>query len=203
MSRFNCMGRSINKEAENNIFDWGPNNNIVIVNTPAKSSVINLTNKNRVMMRDVIIKYHPLFKIAESLRDAGLADPDMFNVPRLVEQSLAAVGGYTVVNAYGYDFSDYSDSKTTTVSQYDKILSIGNVQNKIGALRVTTYNPFTNKLDYFYLPQSFVVKYREDSCKKNDRNGERIRTSWTKKTDHYRIFESYRLSSFEELALAK
>jgi hypothetical protein len=174
---------------------------VPIVVTPAASRVINTTKKNILIMKEIIFQYHPDYISNKTLQEYGLKEPDNANVPRLVEQSLAAIGGYTFIDANGYDFSDFSDSKTTTVAEYDRAMRIGNVQNKIGALRITTYNPHNNTLSYFFMPKPAVDEFKENNGTKKDATGKRIRTTWNEEKDHYNFFESFRLPSFEKLAL--
>ena len=114
---------------------------------------MNLT-KNEVLMRDVIIKYHPEFRKSASLREQGMKHPDMFNIEYLVEQSLAAVGPYEFVDEAGYDFTDFSDSKTVTVNAKTGNTCIRSVEAKIGALRVVAFNAITGETDYFFVPDS-------------------------------------------------
>jgi hypothetical protein len=156
-------------------------------------------SKNLVLMRDVICKYHPRFVESLGLRKYGLDNPQMFNVERLVEESLAAVGGYDYVDEDGYDFSDFSDSKTTSISLKTRIASVGNVENKIGALRITSYNPHLDSLAYFFVSQT-DVKYVKLPCYGNSSHKERIRFTWHPNDDHYNSFEDYRKDDFESLA---
>ena len=204
MSRTKCEG-SVNKESWNNLYEPDVKDDAYFEKAEmsiAEISEINITKKNRMIMEQVISVHHPLFNIEGPFRSAGLNDPDMFNITRLVEQSLAAIGPYDFINAYGYDFTDYSDSKTATVSQYNKMMTIGNVQNKIGALRVTAYNPYTNTLDYFYLPKNVVDECKEKNKTVKNPSGERIRTTWNIITNHYNTFEPHRVKTFNELAFA-
>jgi hypothetical protein len=160
-------------------------------------------SKSLVLMRDVICVYHPEFINSEDLRKFGVKNPDIFNVERLVEESLAAVGHYNFVNATGYDFlPDFSDSKTATVATYDNVMAIGSIESKIGALRVTIYNPHKQSLDYMFMPFKDWKKYKECSYGKNEHK-ERLRTRWNQKNDHYNSFEQFRVKTFEELALAQ
>ena len=55
-------------------------------------------SKNLVLMRDVICIYHPEFRISKDLRAYGMKHPEIFNVERLIEESLAAVGPYEFVD---------------------------------------------------------------------------------------------------------
>lgn len=167
--------------------------------------------KNLVFMRDIVCKYHPEFRKSRSMRMRGLKHPKIFNIERLIEESLAAVGGYDFVDKAGYDFNDvaYSDSKTVTVvnnggPKQTKVIIIASVENKIGSLRVTIYNPFKNSIDFMYIPKKDVQYWMENSGTTGTANKfkQRIRTSWNPERDDYNKLEQYRVSSFEELALA-
>ena len=158
-------------------------------------------SKNLVLMRDVISIYHPEFRASKDLRAYGVKHPDIFNVERLIEESLAAVGPYEFVDESGYDFTDYSDSKTTTVAEYDNIMAIGSVESKIGALRITIYNPHKQALDYMYMPYRAWQRFKECSYGKSEHK-ERLRVRWNASHDHYNSFEDFRVRSFEDLAQA-
>jgi len=152
-------------------------------------------------MRDVISIYHPEFRISKDLRAYGIKNPDIFNTERLIEESLAAVGPYEFVDESGYDFTDYSDSKTTTVAEYDNVMAIGSVESKIGALRITIYNPHKQALDYMYMPYRDWQRLKECSYGKSEHK-ERLRVRWNARNDHYNSFENFRVKSFEDLARA-
>ena len=153
-------------------------------------------------MRDVICIYHPEFRKSRDLQSYGLKHPDIFNVERLIEESLAAVGNYLLVDREGYDFSDYSDSKTTTVNLNSRVGTVGSVETKIGALRITAYNPFKNAADYFFVSRQ-DLKYVKSPCYGVNDHKERIKFTYSKKSDSYGMFEDYRVDNFKELARAK
>ena len=159
-------------------------------------------SKNLVLMRDVICIYHPEFRKSRDLQSYGLKHPDIFNVERLIEESLAAVGNYLLVDREGYDFSDYSDSKTTTVNLNSRVGTVGSVETKIGALRITAYNPFKNAADYFFVSRQ-DLKYVKSPCYGVNDHKERIKFTYSKKSDSYGMFENYRVDNFKELARAK
>jgi hypothetical protein len=159
-----------------------------------------MITKELVLMRDVIIKHHPKFVNSADMQRVGMECPGYFNVEHLVEETLAAVGGYQFVDAEGYDFSDFSDSKTTTVNANTGQVMVGSVETKIGALRITAFNPFKGSLDYFYVPRSQLNRVRSP-CYGNNSHKERILFNYSRKQrDTYGWFEDYRVSSFEELA---
>lgn len=160
-------------------------------------------SKNHVLMRDVICRYHPAFVQSSDLRKYGLAHAEIFNVERLIEESLAAVGGYDFVDEAGRDFNDRwnSDSKTTTVipDGASKTAIITGVENKIGSLRVTVYNPFKDSVDFLYIPRVSVAAIKE-CCYGKSAYKEKIRARWNANKDYYNSCERFRIGSFEELA---
>lgn len=158
-------------------------------------------SKHLTLMRDVICIHHPEFAASQDLRRYGLKHPDIFNIERLIEESLAAVGPYRFVDEEGYDFSDYSDSKTTTININTRVGTISSVETKIGALRITAYNPFKQQPDYFFVSKR-DMKYVKSPCYGNNSHKERILFTYSTKGDAYGIFEDYRVKSFEELAAA-
>lgn len=162
-------------------------------------------SKNLVLMRDIIVKYHPEFSRSADLRSYGIKHAEIFNCERLIEECLAAVGGYDFVDEAGRDFNDTwnSDSKTTTVIQegHSRVTTIGSVENKIGSLRITIYNPFKDAVDFAYVPRRAVARLKEPNYGKNCHK-ERIRCRWTEKLDHYNSLEYFRVNTFEALAQA-
>ena len=155
-------------------------------------------------MRDVICKYHPRYLNNKALQDDGMKNPEGHAVERLVEESLAAAsrGAYEFVDEVGYDFTDKSDSKTVTVRRIkgtDKTnMSVGKVENKIGALRTVIYNTITEQLDFMYMPFTEWQPLRSRALYPQ----ERIVGSWSVTKQSYGRLEKYRVSSFEELATA-
>jgi hypothetical protein len=158
--------------------------------------------REAVLMRDLICIYHPEFVSSQDMRRCGLRRPDLFNVERLVEESLAEVGGYKFVDADYYDFDDFSDSKTTTVNLNTRRAEIGNVEGKIGALRITAYNPHRDRLDFFYVPQRDMNSVRMP-CYGISSHKERIYFKWNHHHDHYNSFHDFKVQDFVELAQAR
>jgi hypothetical protein len=152
-------------------------------------------------MRDVICVYHPSFNSSRDLQKFGLEMPERFNIERLIEETLAAVGPYRYVDKEGYDFTDYSDSKTTTINANTRVGTIGSVETKIGALRITAYNPFKEAADFFY-DSKRDLKYVKSPCYGVNDHKERIVFTYSSKSDAYGMFEDYRVKDFRELACA-
>ena len=158
-------------------------------------------SKSLVLMRDVICVYHPSFSSSPDLQKFGLEMPERFNIERLIEETLAALGPYRYVDEAGYDFTDYSDSKTTTINANTRVGTIGSVETKIGALRITAYNPFKDAADFFYVSKR-DLKYVKSPCYGVNDHKERILFTYTAKGDTYNTFDDYRVENFRELALA-
>jgi hypothetical protein len=161
-------------------------------------------NKQAVFMRDVVCEYHPDFKSNSSLKQFALAMPARFNIELLIEETLAHVGGMQFVDESGYDFlPDYSDSKTVTVNRNSRVAEISSVETKIGAIRITAYNPFKGSCDYFFVPRASVALVKEPCYARKSVLKERIKFTYSSRGDHYGKFEQYRVASFPALALAR
>lgn len=159
-------------------------------------------NKNYVLIRDIITKYHPDFNTSNDVREFALKNHDVLNVERLIEYTLAHVGGMDFVDAEGYDFLPcYSDSKTVSISRATRDAYIGSVENKIGALRITAYNPHRDRVDFFYVPKEQVPLVKR-ACYGKSMFKQRILFCYSEK-DHYNSFEKYRVPTFVDLATAR
>ena len=152
-------------------------------------------------MRDVICRYHPSFKSSPDLQKFGLEMPERFNIEHLIEETLAAIGPYQFVDEEGYDFTDLSDSKTTTINANTRVGTVSSVETKIGALRITAYNPFKDAADFFYVSKR-DLQYVKSPCYGVNSHKERILFTYSTKGDTYGMFEDYRVETFGELALA-
>ena len=158
-------------------------------------------SKSLVFMRDVICMYHPSFKSSPDLQKFGLEMPERFNIEHLIEETLAAIGPYQFVDEEGYDFTDLSDSKTTTINANTRVGTVSGVETKIGALRITAYNPFKDAADFFYVSKR-DLQYVKSPCYGVNSHKERILFTYSTKGDTYGMFEDYRVETFGELALA-
>lgn len=159
-------------------------------------------SKHLVLMREVICKYHPLFKRSKERAELALTRPEIFNVEKLVEESLSHLGSYDYVDADHADFSDGSDSKTATIDKNKKVGYITNVissagEYKAGALRCIIYNPFDMNLLYFFLPKRAWTPLVSVSQGKG-----RIMFYYSLNNNSISRFENYRVNSFKQLALA-
>jgi hypothetical protein len=168
-------------------------------------------SKHSVFMKEIVCKYHPEFTSSPDLQRYGLKHPEIFNIERLIEESLAAVGGYDFVDDEGRDFNcpDNSDSKTVSIVNNggysnSKVIIIKNVDTKIGSLRVTIYNPYKEDVDFLYIPKRYVRTLMENDGTSGRASGikQRIRGTWNDYHDDYNKLERFRIMSFEALAKA-
>ena len=156
-------------------------------------------SKELVFIREIISKYHPKFTHSIDLKRTGIESPEIFHVERLIEETLACVGNMQFVDAEGYDFlPDFSDSKTVSVNAKSRYAEITGVENKIGALRITVYNTFTNCADFFFVPKNDLDQIKLACYGKNSFK-ERVRFRYNEK-GHYNYFEDFRVDTFEQLA---
>lgn len=164
-------------------------------------------SKNLVLIRDVLVKYHPDFVKNRTLQKMALSRPHIFNVERLIEEALAAVGGYNFVDETGRDFDcpNNSDSKTASLLRNKNsaiTLTVSGVECKIGSLRITIYNPFADRVDFMYIPEK-KMRLVKRACYGKNQHKQRIIGTWNQFTDSYNSMENFRKLSFEELATAR
>ncbi len=155
------------------------------------------------MLREIVFPHHPAFQNPQ-VQTFALANPEVYNIERLIELTLAHVGGMKFVDEVGYDFlPDYSDSKTVSVNKDSYKAEFSGVENKIGALRVTVYNPITDTVAFFFLPKRQVRAVKRD-CYGVNSHKERIVFSYSRvHSDSYGYFDDYRVTTFRELARAR
>lgn len=93
-----------------------------------------------------------------SLTRKGLID-----VGTLVEEAMLSVGEFQrSFTGRGEDFDDQSDSKKVVVSLKDntqgtRAATIGNIDTKIGYLRVVAADPFSGDIHFFLIPNHEIV----------------------------------------------
>ena len=112
-----------------------------------------------------------------------LKNIDDFNIPKLVEKTIAKLGNHKVVDGHGFDLSDGSEIKTTSIVK--NRLEISSVVSttgalKKGALRVVVYNSATDSIEYYFLPKTFWSTLKRS---KNVQNRERIFVSYSYEND--------------------
>lgn len=168
-------------------------------------------SKSLVLMRDVICLYHPKFRKSKDLRAYGMEHPDIFNVERLVEESLATLGPYKFIDGDHADFSDGTDSKTASIrfnpvrpglnSHAGEISAVSTAGggHKLGALRCTIYNPHKDNLKFYFLPKSM---WRHNITIHPSSGIGKIMYTYNRAGDYISKFEGFECSSFKELARA-
>jgi len=169
-------------------------------------------SKEFLLMRDIICEYHPSFIKNKKLRKFGLEQPNIFKVEKLVEQSMSSFGLYEHIDAAYADFSDGSDSKTSSISPntkpdkkncyYGEIGGVSRITGgeKSGALRCVIYNPHKEDLRYYFLPKSMWI----NNIRIHKASGiGRISFSYNVVKDIIPKFEGYECVEFEELAFAE
>lgn len=131
--------------------------------------------KTSCILHEIIFKYHPDFKNDAHSRRIFEKHQDVINIEKLVEQTMAHIGGYNFVDGHGYDFDDgekydcpNSECKTASVrmnpvprgSRVSHVLEISNIcrtgpqgGQKCGALRVVLYNAVTHSLNFYFIPK--------------------------------------------------
>jgi len=166
-------------------------------------------------MRDVICIYHPAFRKSLDLRALGMKHPDIFNVAKLIEESLAAVGHYKVTDGYHADFSDGTDSKTASITKTASIRASNSYHGEItgvttagghlkaGALRCTIYNPHKDSLRFYFLPKSMWSRHVPPMyIPGRRRHCGALWYYYNKLHDRIVKLHEYECSSFKELARA-
>lgn len=173
----------------------------------------NKIKKSRTFLKNFLFDNCSVFEgFSEEQKAKAIEYARSYDVEYLTEIAMAEVGGYDYVDADGYDFSDYSDSKTATVVHNGvtvygsprQVVIIPNVDTKIGALRIVVYNPYTENTDFFFIPAQELCYLMENDGNKSRESGPkmRIRTTWSIKNG-YNGWNQYQQSSFVALAKAK
>ena len=170
-------------------------------------------SKKLTLMRDVICRYHPRFRKSADLKKHGLENPEHFNIERLVEESLAALGPYKYVDGSHFDYDDGSDCKTASIRLNPTLpgrntysgeiagVSTAGGGQKAGSLRCTIYNPHRNggELRFYYLP---LKMWRKHITIHPSSGVGKIMYTYNRIHDDIIKFDGYECASFEELARA-
>ena len=153
-------------------------------------------------MREVILNYHPKYLTNTEVRNHAWNNPNHYNPEHLVEEVMAHVGGYKFLDEDGYDFSDYSDSKTASIGE-NGVATVGGILGKgknggakLGDLRVILYNPFKDRLDYYFMPKAGWESIREYG----DANKGRLRAAYSPELDRVYKWHQWQVKDFETLA---
>jgi hypothetical protein len=157
-------------------------------------------NKHQLILRDIAAVHLDDFRGREQ---ELLLNWDYYNVERIVERTMAHLGGYEFVDAHGYDNTDYSETKTGTIRRHDSMATITNITTvhkdtpKVGDIRAVFYNEFTGQLDYYFLPKAGWEAIREYGAS----NKNILRARYNHILDVIPKWKAWRVPDFESLAL--
>lgn len=180
--------------------------------TKAQRSTNMNSCKTITLFRDIVHKYHPEFK-SKSMLKLVEKHPKIFNIGHLIELTMAEVGGYDVVDAHGYDFSDGTECKTASVTPtaliirgvrlptYKVVISgVGRRDTgalKTGDIRVVLYNPHTTSAMFYYLPHKIYKDWPVT------RNRGALEATWHYTRNLIKKWDPYKVDTFEQLATIK
>ncbi len=156
-------------------------------------------NKHQLILRDIACEYIPRYSNSWPIIQDHWRD---FNVEHLVEQAMCLVGGYEFVDAHHYDCSDYSDSKTASINTHDRFATVGSIlsrdgqEPKWGDLRVVLYNPYYDRLDYYFMPKAGWESIREYGAA----NRNKLRAKYNPELDIVYKWNQWRVPDFKTLA---
>lgn len=165
-------------------------------------------SKQELFLKEIIFKHVPIFVTNPLLQEhyLSLANiyPKSVNVEHLTEIALSVKGGYNFIDSEYQDFDDIdsSDSKTTSIIFSSKQIFLGSIAKKLGALRITIYNPHMNRIDYMFMPYGEWQRMAKKCHGENTEGKLRLIMTWSQDRDTYNKFEVYRLNTFDELATA-
>lgn len=167
-----------------------------------------MTTKQTTFLREIAYKHHPGYMNTDILFQRQQlvivnSYPKSVDVENITEIALAYRGGYNFVDLKSQDFDDIdkSDSKTGTINIVSRKVEIGGIANKIGALRLSIWNPILDVVDFMFLPYaSWKHGYANKCYGKNTEGKLRLQMTWDPKKNSYNRFEIFRLMDFEELA---
>jgi hypothetical protein len=169
-----------------------------------------MKSKEHLIMTEIVFKHHPDFVGNIELQETMIKLVDIIRVERLVEHTMAHVGGYKFVDGNHCDFSDGSECKTASVrptpckkSSNSFSLEISNVISsggcaKTGPIRVVLYNPHLYKLKYYYIPANTIHQIGVN-VHPTTKTG-RLFATWNSSTDTCNKLDPYEVDSFEKLA---
>ena len=156
--------------------------------------------KNEVLIREIIWDHHPTFK--DSFKSVEKINYDWFNTSKLLEESMAHVGGYELIDTKHADFSDGSDCKTGTIGKkrhgnLSRVTSNAGAP-KFGMLRIVLYNSITYGLHFYALPKDYWLPFVHNK----GTNGEGvIAFRYDHNTQTVPKFEEHKCDTFEDLCL--
>ncbi len=173
-----------------------------------------MTTKQQIMLREIIFNKLPGFNdilMQEAVLKLVEMYPTCIDVENLIEHALSHLGKYTYVDEAKRDFDDVddSDSKTVSVNPNSGKAEILGVENKIGAIRITVFNPISpESTSFLYIPKDYLpILSRE--CFGQNVGKKRLIITWSKtrpkkysdnRIGYFNMYEKFRLDTFKELA---
>lgn len=166
--------------------------------------------KNYLLLKEVVFKYHPSYVNSPEIQQFALENPQHFNVELLIEEAFASIGCYNRTDSALSDFSDLSDSKTSSIRltpvTHTKTTYRGEIRNvstlsgnnKQGALRCIIYNPHREQLLYYFLPKHVWV----GMINRCNRKTASIAFQYNRIYNDITKFVGFECDDFRELALA-
>jgi hypothetical protein len=120
----------------------------------------------------------------------------------LLEEAISKVGKLKRTTENGMDFTDQSDAKKCIVSKNDnktrtQAITISNIRNKKGSLRIMAAAANSNKLYYFIIP-NFEIGNKPNMKIMFDHNGYPSGNS-KKDSFSYRCWNEYQVKTFKQL----
>lgn len=174
-----------------------------------------MSTKQQILLRDIIFKKLPGIADDILMQECILKlielYPTSIDVENLIEHSLAHRGGYDFIDESEKDFDDLDDSDSKTVSVNPKTgrAEIIGVENKIGSIRITIYNPISPEgTSYMYIPRNWLSKLSR-KCYGTNAGSKRLCITWSmkrpkkykdNKIGYFNMYEKFRLDTFEDLA---
>lgn len=167
-----------------------------------------MTTKQTTFLRDIGFKHHPGFmhtdvSFQRQLLTVVHAHSKSVDVENITEIALAFRGKYNFVDEKARDFDDVdnSDSKTGSVNIKTRKVEVSGLGNKIGAIRLTIWNPVLDVLDFMFIPyHMWKYEYANACYGKNTEGKLRLQMTWDNKKNTYNKFEIFRINSFDDLA---
>lgn len=163
-----------------------------------------MSSKQSQFLSDIIFPHLHVFKNNTDLQSHYLTIvkqyPKSIDVENLIEHALAECGGYNFIDDEYRDFDDPddSDSKTVTINRWSRKFEVGSIENKIGSIRLTLYNPILSSVAYMYIPR-IAVSLLSRACYGKQSHKKRLQGTWSL-INGYNMFNPYIVDTFKELA---
>jgi hypothetical protein len=166
--------------------------------------------KSKTLYHTIIREYHP--SIANSTEVKSFMDTHWgwMNIEKMIEETMAAVGGYEFVDGEHHDFSDLTECKTGSIKINPQqntnncySVRITNIESGAGitkgSIRAVIYNPHTDACMYYYIPASHLNTKIKLTFLNGPGTIKNIDATWNSNTNRINKLEQYRVTTFTEL----